>query len=53
MAIDLTTKRIAVTGGEGFLGRTVVARLQADGDGAAQPDPQTAPDAHHTAHDET
>ncbi len=31
MAIDLTTKRIAVTGGEGFLGRTVVARLQADG----------------------
>ena len=31
MAIDLTTKRIAVTGGEGFLGRAVVARLQADG----------------------
>ncbi len=31
MAIDLTTKRIAVTGGEGFLGRVVVARLQAGG----------------------
>ena len=31
MAIDLTTKRIAVTGGEGFLGRAVVARLQAEG----------------------
>jgi len=31
MAIDLTTKRIAVTGGEGFLGRAVVARLQALG----------------------
>ncbi len=31
MAIDLTTKRIAVTGGEGFLGRAVVARLQANG----------------------
>ncbi len=31
MVIDLTSKRIAVTGGEGFLGRAVVARLQADG----------------------
>ena len=31
MAIDLTTKRIVVTGGAGFLGRAVVARLQADG----------------------
>ncbi len=31
MAIDLKTKRVAVTGGEGFLGRAVVARLQADG----------------------
>jgi GDP-L-fucose synthase len=31
MAIDLTSKRIAVTGGEGFLGRAVVARLQAEG----------------------
>ncbi len=31
MAIDLTTKRIAVTGGEGFLGRAVVARLRAEG----------------------
>ena len=31
MAIDLTTKRIAVTGGEGFLGRAVVARLQDEG----------------------